>query len=96
MPTPIDGVSCSTKIMDLFEANRERTFTPAEVIDRLNMKEWSIRKALYRLSAAGRLVHAAHGAYCLPGTTPSAIPSRSSLWDRLVDLEKRVAALEDK
>lgn len=82
--------------MAIFAEDPARTLTPAEIIARTGHGEWAVRKALYRLSADGKLVNAEYGAYCLPGTTPTKVATRASLWARLIDLERRVAALEEK
>jgi len=87
-------MTVADRILELAAQNRAAALTPAEVVVRLGISEWTAYKTLARMRERGLLVRAGYGCYHLPGVKLTARPNRKLLWSRLLDLEGRVERLE--
>jgi len=87
-------MTTADRILELARSRPTMMLTPAEIVVRLDIEQWTAYKTLKRMRARGLIVRAGHAAYHLPGAKVPPPPDRKMLWSRLIELEERVARLE--
>jgi DNA-binding IclR family transcriptional regulator len=88
-------MTAADRILDLMRERPDTMMTPAEIVVRLGVGQWTAYKSLSRMRSRGQVVRGQHGAYHLPGAKVAPKPDRRLLWSRLIELEARVAKIEE-